>query len=55
VKTKNITWECFAPNPHIFGPFVLNGAAPQVYHFDYQHGKILDYNIKLLPPTLQNS
>jgi 8-oxo-dGTP diphosphatase len=32
-------------NIHIFGPHVLNGSPPQVYHFEYRDGQILRYSI----------
>ena len=33
-------------NIHIFGPHVFNGGPPQVYHFEYQDGKIVRYEIR---------
>jgi 8-oxo-dGTP diphosphatase len=36
-------------NIHVFGPLVLGGAPPQVYHFNYRNGQILDYAILPMP------
>jgi len=36
-------------NIHVFGPPVFAGASPQVYHFTYRDGKILEYSIQPLP------
>ena len=38
-------------NIHRFGPYVLNGAPPQDYHFSYGIGdRILHWEIRPLPP-----
>jgi 8-oxo-dGTP diphosphatase len=34
--------------PH-FAPLILDGAPPQVYHFDYQQGQIVQHLIRPLP------
>lgn len=36
-------------NIHVFGPYVLGGAKPQVYHFIYQNGIINNFLIRPLP------
>lgn len=36
-------------NIHVFGPLVVDGACPQVYHFNYKDGQIQDYSILPLP------
>lgn len=57
-------WVFSAPevvsNIHIFGPRMLNGGPPQIYHFEYQAGQILRYTIqpysaldRQLPPIHQ--
>ena len=55
---KPYDWVCSAPevvsNIHIFAPHILNGAPPQIYHFDYQDGEILSYSIDPLPESLGN-
>jgi 8-oxo-dGTP diphosphatase len=32
-------------NIHIFGPLALNGCTPQRYHFSYQSGRIVHYQM----------
>ena len=50
---KPADWVCSHPqsvsNIHIFGPLILRGAAPQVYHFDYEQGRILAHARYPLP------
>ena len=36
-------------NLHYCLPNVLDGAAPRVYHFDYDHGQIVHHEIRPLP------
>lgn len=52
-------WVFSAPevvsNIHIFGPLVLNGCPPQVYHFVYQEGKVLRYEFRALPDSWRPS
>jgi 8-oxo-dGTP diphosphatase len=36
-------------NIHFFGPLVLDGAPPQVYHFEYRDGEIARHEVKPLP------
>jgi 8-oxo-dGTP diphosphatase len=35
-------------NIHVFGPLVLDGAPPQVYHFEYHDGQIVRHEVKPL-------
>jgi 8-oxo-dGTP diphosphatase len=53
---KPCEWVCSAPevvsNIHVFAPHVLNGAAPQVYHFEYRQGEMLSHAITPLPADL---
>ena len=49
------SWVLSSPavveNIHRFGPYVLNGAPPQDYHFTYGSGdRILQWEIRPLPP-----
>lgn len=48
-------WVLSAPtvvsNIHHFGPFVFAGAAPQIYHFEYVAGQIVDYQLYAWPTT----
>lgn len=51
---KTHRWVCSAPdvveNIHHFAPLVLDGAPPQVYHFDYgPQGQILQHELRPLP------
>lgn len=50
---KPRSWVFSSPevvsNIHVFGPRVLSGAAPQVYHFEYHNGQIKAYSISPLP------
>lgn len=32
-------------NIHVFGPFILDGAPPQQYHFSYHDGKIIRFEV----------
>ena len=47
---KDRQWVFTSPevvsNIHVFGPLVLNGAEPQVYHFAYQNGEILWHEVR---------
>ncbi len=53
---KPYQWVCSAPevvsNIHIFAPYILNGAPPQVYHFNYHLGKIQEHTVHPLPDWL---
>ncbi|MCJ7625184.1 MAG: NUDIX domain-containing protein [Anaerolineaceae bacterium] len=40
-------------NIHVFGPQILNGAPPQVYHFEYNGGEILEHEIYPLSSGIQ--
>jgi len=54
-QTRNNTWKWLVVhNTHIFAPYILNGAPPQVCHFDYQDGEILSYSVNPLPESLGN-
>ncbi len=37
-------------NIHIFGPCVLDGSPPQVYHFSYNKGEIVNHHTRPLSP-----
>ncbi|MBI3943351.1 MAG: 8-oxo-dGTP diphosphatase [Chloroflexi bacterium] len=39
-------------NIHIFGPQILSGAPPRLYHFDYRQGKIIRHHVEPLPPGI---
>jgi len=45
-----LTSDEVVSNIHRFGSPVLDGAAPQVYHFAYRRGQILRHEIYPLPP-----
>lgn len=40
-------------NIHIFGPLVLDGSPPQVYHFSYKDGEIQHSAVQPLPDSLR--
>jgi 8-oxo-dGTP diphosphatase len=39
-------------NIHVVGPLVFSGAPPQVYHFEYQDGRIASFVTRPLSATL---
>jgi len=41
-------------NLHFVLPAILNGAPPQVYHFDYRSGQIIEHTVQPLPAWLGN-
>lgn len=47
------TWMCSAPevvsNIHHFGPLILRGDPPRQYHFEYETGKLLKWEVFPLP------
>lgn len=49
---KGRQWVFTSPevvsNIHFFGPRVLNGAEPQVYHFAYRNGEIVRHEVRPL-------
>jgi len=53
LEWKLRTWMFSSPevvsNIHVFGPLILDGAAAQVYHFDYRGGEIQGHRIFPLP------
>lgn len=53
---KPYDWVCSNPgvvsNIHVFAPHILNGAPPQVYHFEYQGGLIHSQAVLPLPAWL---
>ena len=40
-------------NIHVFGPLVLDGASPQLYHFSYRDGEIQQASVLPLPEGLR--
>lgn len=53
LQWKPRAWVLSAPEvvsniPH-FAPLILDGAPPQVYHFDYYAGEIVNFTIRPLP------
>ena len=40
-------------NLHFVLPAILDGAPPQVYHFDYRNGQIIDHTVQPLPAWLE--
>lgn len=44
-----LTSPTVVSNIHIFGRLVLEGAPPQVYHFDYRNGEITHHEVRPLP------
>jgi 8-oxo-dGTP diphosphatase len=53
LEWKPRSWVFTSPeavsNIHLFGPPALSGAQPQVYHFVYQNGEILRYEVRPCP------
>lgn len=54
LRWQSREWVCTAEgvvsNIHYFAPQVLDGAPPQVYHFDYgAQGQILHHQVRCLP------
>lgn len=53
LEWKPREWVFSAPevvsNIHVFGPLVLDGAKPCVYHFVYRDGEMMEYINKPLP------
>ncbi len=56
LKWHSKDWVFSSPevvsNIHVFGPHILNGAAPQHYHFEYKGTDILHHRIDPLPADL---
>ena len=49
-----ITSPAVVDNLHFVLPAILNGAPPQVYHFDYRNGQIIGHTVQPLPAWLGN-